>query len=315
MKRIGQLGEHVLIRTLTRRLPGRPEVATGVGDDCAVVRQPGSRHDLVFTTDAVIEGMHFLPRHAGERIGHKAVGRVLSDIAAMGGEALYVLIDLVAPARCPVARVQAIYRGAARLATRHGAVIIGGDTARGDTLQLHVFGVGRVTRGRALLRSGARPGDRLFVSGPLGGSAAGKHLDFEPRLAEGQWLARGRWATAMMDITDGLATDLGHVVRASQVTAVVDESALPRAPTARGPAAPWSDGEDFELLFTVPARRVVAFRRAWARRFGAAPHEIGEVRSGSPRILVRGPDGRVRALVRRGFEHFKSAARRQGRST
>ena len=315
MKRIGQLGERALIRTLTRGLPGRPEVSTGVGDDCAVVRQPGTRHDLVFTTDAVIEGVHFLPRHAGGRIGHKAVGRVLSDIAAMGGEARYVLIDLVAPARCPVARVQAIYRGAARLAARHGAAIIGGDTARGGPLQLHVFGVGRVAAGRAVLRSGARPGDRLFVSGPLGGSAAGRHLDFEPRLAEGQWLARGRWATAMMDITDGLATDLGHIVRASRVTAVVEEAALPRAPTARGPAAPWSDGEDFELLFTVPAVRAAAFRRAWRRRFGRAPHEIGAMQAGRPRILVREADGALRALARQGFEHFKTAARRQVKPT
>lgn len=306
MKRAGHLGELALIRLLTRGLSRRPEVATGIGDDCAVVRIPGSRHDLVFTTDAVIEGVHFRPGHEGRRVGHKAVGRALSDLAAMGGEPLYLLVNLVAPARCPVKRLRAIYAGAEALARRHGAAIIGGDTTCGAQLELHVFGVGRVPRGRALLRSGARPGDVLFVSGPLGGSLKGHHLDFEPRVAEGRWLARGRWATSLIDITDGLATDLGHLVRASRVAAVVEEPAVPVSASARRRADTWTDGEDFELLFTVPKARASALSRAWRRKFGRPVYRIGDLVAGPARIQVRDAAGRVRALARCGYEHFRT---------
>lgn len=304
MKRAGQLGELALIRLLTRGLPRRPEVVTGIGDDCAVVRIPGSRQDFVFTTDAVIERVHFLPAHAGRRVGHKAVGRALSDLAAMGAEPLYLLVNLVAPARCPVQRLREIYAGAGKLARRHGAAIIGGDTARGEQLELHVFGVGQMPRGRALLRSGAGPGDVLFVSGPLGGSRKGRHLDFEPRVAEGRWLSRGRWATALIDITDGLATDLGHLVRASGVTAVVDEARIPVSAAARRRADAWTDGEDFELLFTVPKSRAAALERAWRKHFVRPVHRIGDVVAGPARIRVRDAVGRARALTLRGYEHF-----------
>ena len=305
MRRVGDIGELALIRSLTRGLPSRRDVVAGVGDDCAVVR-PGGRFDLLLTTDAVIEGVHYAAGCRGARVGNKAAGPALSDIAAMGGEPLYLLFDLVAPASCPVSFLRDLYRGARACAARHGAAIVGGDTARGPAFQVHVFGVGRVAHGRAVLRSGGRPGDVLFVSGPLGGSIAGRHLDFTPRVEMGRWLAAGRWATAMIDVTDGLATDLGHLVRASGVRAVVDEAAIPLGPHARGPASAWSDGEDFELLFAVPRRRVSAFRRAWQRRFGGRAAEIGELAAGRAAIFVREPDGRLRRLARRGFEHFRS---------
>lgn len=309
MTTVKQLGERALIRRLARLLPGRADVPVGVGDDCAVARGADAGYDLLLTTDAVIEGVHFTAAARPTAIGHKAAGRVLSDVAAMGGEPLYLLIDLVAPACESVRRIEGVYRGAARLARRHGVGVIGGDTARGPALELHVFGVGRVPRGRALLRSGARPGDRLFVTGTLGGSLQGRHLAFTPRLAEGVWLRAGGWARALIDLSDGLATDLHHVAAASRVGAVVRATAVPVSAAARrsrdGRSAldhALGDGEDFELLFAVPARKAGALREAWP--FRTRLSEIGEVTRGSAVVLTQG--GRRLALRSRGFEHFRS---------
>ncbi|HEY8241525.1 MAG TPA: thiamine-phosphate kinase, partial [Kiritimatiellia bacterium] len=265
MKTLGDIGEQALIKRLARRLPSPRGVAVGIGDDCAVVRVPGSAHDLVYTTDAVIEGTHFLKGTAPEKIGHKAVGRVLSDLAAMGSEPLYILINLVATRRTPLACVEEIYRGAARLCARHGAAIIGGDTSTGPVLELHVFGVGRVPRNRAVLRSGARAGDVIYVTGRLGGSIHGKHLTFDPRVREGQWLRN--WATAMIDISDGLATDLRHITEASGVGAEILPARIPLAKNAKNLQSALSDGEDFELLFTVSQKKAAAFERAWHKSF------------------------------------------------
>lgn len=303
--------EDALITRLARLAPGRADVATGIGDDCAVVRT-GRREpfDLLLKSDPVIEGVHFTPDSPAEAVGHKALGRVLSDIAAMGGEPLWFLVDLVAPATTPVARIEGIYRGLARLARRHKVALVGGDTAKGKMLELHVFAAGRVPRGKAVLRSGARPGDRLYVTGVLGGSGLGRHLRFEPRLAEGTWLREHGWATAMMDVSDGLATDLRRMMRASQAGAVLEADRIPVASAARrlrDRRSPLdhalADGEDFELLFAVPRRRAVAFESAWKRQFTLRCSRIGEVTSAPGTLDLATPERRMPLLLR-GYEHF-----------
>lgn len=295
MKTLRDIGEQALIKRLARRLPSRPDVAVGVGDDCAVVRVPGSRYDLLYTTDAVIEGTHFLPNTQPEQIGHKAAGRVLSDLAAMGGEPLYLLINLVATPKTPLARVEQIYRGVGRLCARHGVAIIGGDTSTGRVLELHVFGVGRVPRGKAVLRSGARAGDVLYVTGRLGGSRHGKHLNFEPRLREGQWLRN--WASAMIDISDGLATDLRHVVESSGVGADISADKIPLSRHAKSVRSAFRDGEDFELLFTVPGKKSAVFEKAWRKTFRLSCTPFG--------IVTR---SRKFPLKTSGYEHFRPRA-------
>ena len=304
MKTVGDAGELELIRRITHRLPGRADVVLGTGDDCAIVRIPGAKDDLVYTTDAVIEGVHALPTAKAEQVGHKAVGRALSDIASMGATPLHILINLVAPASCPLARIEGIYRGASRLAATFGAAIVGGDTAKGPRLELHVFGVGSLPRGTALLRSGAKPGDAMFVTGRLGGSIKGRHLTFTPRVAEGRWLREGRWATSMIDLSDGLATDLRHVLAASRVAAVIDPDAVPRT---RGCtfAQAMSDGEDFELLFTAGPARADALERAWTRSFKTPLSRIGTIARGEPSIILPAPDGSFVEWTDRAFEHFR----------
>ncbi len=321
MNTVSDIGEVGLIERLGRLVPGRRDVVVGIGDDCAVVRGgKGDRYDWLLKSDPVIEGVHFAADTKGEWVGHKAVGRVLSDIAAMGGEPLWLLIDLVAPAGMSCGRIEAVYRGAAALARRHGVAIIGGDTARGPVLELHVFGVGRVPRGTAVLRSGARAGDRLYVTGTLGGTLAGRHLRVEPRVAEGCWLREGGWVTAMLDVSDGVAADLPRLAKASGVGAVVEAVAVPVSAAARrmakgkrgsqrraadeGLRHALGDGEDFELLFSVPVRKAAAFEAAWRRRFRLKCTAIGRMtRSVGTVELLR--NGESVPLLQRGYEHFR----------
>lgn len=306
------VGEFALIRRLTGHWPKRPDVAVGVGDDVAVVSPEGSSFDFLLTSDAVIEGRHFMPDDAPERIGHKAVARALSDLAAAGGEPLWALIDLAASADTEVARVEGFYRGASATASRYGLALVGGDTAQGSGLQLHVFAVGRVPRGRALLRAGARPGDALYVTGTLGGSRAGRHLDFEPRLAEGQWLRAGGWASAAIDLSDGLASDLRHLCERSGVGARVEVGRLPVSEAARAPrdehpawAHAATDGEDFELLFSVHADRAGLFEQAWAAAGLTPCARIGEFVPGDDIDWIGVTDHRAARNVLRGFDHFR----------
>lgn len=311
---LGDLGEIEALRRLLGRLaPGR-DVATGPGDDCAIVRAGDGAWDWALTTDPLIEGVHFPPGAPPAAVGHKAVGRVLSDLAATGAEPCWLLVDLVAPPGTPVARLERCYEGAGALAARHGAAIVGGDLARGPALELHVFGVGRVPRGTAVLRSGARPGDLLYVTGALGGRAAGGDPAFEPRVREGAWLREGGWAGAMMDVSDGIGTDLPRMARASGTGAEVDGPAVPVSGAARAAAGARTpleralrDGEDFELLFTVRPDRRAAFERAWRAAFELACTRIGRVTDRAGEVLLVDAAG-ARGPLGGGYEHFAPPA-------
>jgi thiamine-monophosphate kinase len=307
---VKDLGERAVIERLARLLPSRDDVIVGVGDDTAVVRTAGGI-DLLLTSDPVVEGTHFLAETPPELAGRKAVGRSLSDVAAMGGEPLWALLDLVAPPDTAIDRVTGLYEGAAELARATGLALAGGDTSGGPTLELHVFVVGQVPQGTAILRAGARPGQRLYVTGTLGGSLAGHHLTFDPRLKEGRWLREGGWAGGMIDVSDGVATDLRHIMDESGVGAVLDLASLPVSQAARASADERSavehalfDGEDFELLFTVDAERSASFETAWTAAFDLPCTSIGYVTGDAGRLSARASDGRLTTLSGEGFEHF-----------
>jgi thiamine-monophosphate kinase len=306
------IGELAAISRIVRTLPVRRDVVVGAGDDCAVVRLGfDARYDLLLKSDPVIEGVHFAVGTPGLAIGHKALGRVLSDIAAMGGEPVWGLLNVVAPPSLPTTMLDAIYRGVNRLATRHGLAIVGGDMSSGPHLELHAFAVGRVPRGKAVCRSTARPGDIVFVTGSLGGSfPAGRHLRFLPRVDEGRFLRA--WATAMIDISDGLASDARHLAKASGVGIRLDAAAIPLSTWARTRAAAGTglthalhDGEDFELLFTLPASRRSAFERAWRRRSSLRCTAIGLVTPQRGRVDCIDGAGRPIKLERHGYVHFR----------
>lgn len=251
------LSEDALIERLIRLVPRDPAPAAGPGDDCAVV-DPGKGRPLqLLKTDAMVEGVHFLSDAPPRRIGWKAIARVVSDFAAMGGKPERFLVTLALPASWPLARLEGIYRGMGDCLKAFGAVLAGGETSRvpdGSAAVISIAATGSVARRRLTLRSGGRPGDLIAVTGKLGGSFAGRHLTFAPRVAEAAWLIDRLRPTAMMDLSDGVAKDLPRLAAASGCGFALDRTALPRHRGCTVEQA-LGDGEDFELLVTLPPSR------------------------------------------------------------
>jgi len=284
------MGEHAAIAALTANLKA-------VGDDCAVLPM-NETHDMVLTSDPLIQNVHFTSEATPEQIGHKAVCRVLSDLAAMGAEPQYLVANVVAPPEQKFQTLEKIYAEFSNLWKKYGAEVVGGDLAQGPVLELHVFGVGRVPKGTALLRSGAKPGDCIYVTGPLGGAQqSGKQFTFEPRLDWGKQLRESGVVTSMMDISDGLATDLRHILKASGVGAEIESSKVPTIGTLEQALY---DGEDFELIFTAPeGAPLPTFRNEKQAATQLLPM-IGKI-TGDVEILLL--DGEP--LAAKAFEHFK----------
>ncbi len=309
------LNEFELIGRLTRSVPTNKSVVVGPGDDCAVLDFGLPDKMLLFKTDAVVEGIHFTPGTPPEKVGHKALGRCLSDIAAMAGTPSAALVTLALPTNFALPYVEGIYAGLNALARRYDVALVGGETTTNpERILLSVAVLGSVPRGKAILRSGAEAGDALFVTGELGGSLAGKHLEFEPRLAEARWLAQNFSIHAMLDVSDGLAGDLRHILKASRVGAELLATALPISKQARLAAkagssakppllAALTDGEDFELLFSLASRDAVPLLDAWKKQFPKLPLScIGKITAGEG-VTLRDKDG-VRPLTAHGYTHF-----------
>ena len=309
------MDEFELIRRLTRSLPGNPGVVTGPGDDCAVLDLNIPGRLLLFKTDAVVEGVHFTAATPPEKIGRKALARCLSDIAAMAGTPVAAVVTLGLPIGFDAERVEQIYQGLNELARLHEVAVVGGETTTNPgQILISIAVIGTVEKERCPRRSGAQSGDVLFVTGDLGGSLAEKHLEFEPRLVEARWLAAHFSIHAMIDLSDGLAGDLRHVLGASQVGAELHSSAIPISRAARLQArqdsskkppllAALTDGEDFELLFTVAGRDAVTLLDAWKARFpGTRLSCIGKIVPGTG-LRIRDQHG-VRELATGGYTHF-----------
>ncbi|SDU02130.1 thiamine-monophosphate kinase [Verrucomicrobium sp. GAS474] len=294
------MNEDRFIAALTRKWKASASMPVGPGDDCAVVVPQKGGPALFFKTDAVVEGLHFTARTPGPLVGRKALARNLSDAAAMGGTPTHALVTLALPPGFSPARIAAIYRGIEALAHRHGVALAGGETTRSPKLLLSVTLLGTFPS-RPLLRSGGRAGDDLWVTGTLGASLRGgnraKHLAFEPRLAEGAWLAKHGLATAAMDLSDGLAADLPRLAKASRCGFRLDRTAIPRTPRATLRAA-LTDGEDYELLFAAPAASRVRLERAWKKSFPS----LRLTRIGA---LTKPGAGEKPASLGRGYDHLE----------
>jgi thiamine-monophosphate kinase len=297
-------------RAITERLreavslPSGCPVILGIGDDCAIYRPRGSADDLLFTTDMFIEGVHFLREtHKPAVAGRKALVRSLSDIAAMGGAPRLCLVSLCVPAWAGTKWVDRFFDGIVDLASATGTILAGGDLSHGETLACDVTVCGAVPRGTALLRSGARPGHDIYVSGALGGSALGlttrkgkalqRHLRPEPRLALGRFLREKLHAGSAIDLSDGLSLDLRRICLASGVAAEI--SAPPRSPGASLDQA-LHGGEEYELLFTVPGGTKVPERFE-----GLQLTRLGSIVRGSPGAVHM--DGKP--LPALGYDHFR----------
>lgn len=281
-----------------------PGLVMGIGDDCAILR-PKAGEDMLVTTDFLLEGVHFLREtHSAADCGWKALARGLSDIAAMGGTPRYAFVSLALAPWSNSRWLRDFYGGMQRLAQRYGVVIAGGDLTKSDKALCDIVVLGAVKRGRALCRSGASPGDRLYVTGLLGGSALGlesrkgmawkRHLRPEPRIEAGRVLAMRLKTTSCMDLSDGLALDLHRLCIASRCSAELN-GALPLFPGASVQQA-LGGGEDYELLFAAPADRRIPSSIA-----GVSVTEIGHCLKGKPgRIFFRG-----KALPASGWDPFR----------
>lgn len=330
--KLNQLGEFGLIDRIRQQAGSGSGVVRGIGDDAAVL-EVGAGEQLLTSTDLLIESCHFdFAWTRPEDLGHKAIAVNLSDIAAMGGTPRYLYLGLACPGDTEVDRIEAFLAGALRQTEAHGATLVGGDTCCSPgpwVIAVTVEGV--VPRGEAVGRDGARPGDVVLVSGTLGDSAlaftmlrkgqrpsaflAGRHHRPEARVELGRALASSGRVTAMIDVSDGLAADLGHILRASGTAGLVDLSSLPASGDFRqclqeNPGAadlPLNGGEDYELLFTAADSDVPLLRKL-AARVGLPVTVIGEIRPGAPHLLLRDGHGRETPCELRGFDHFANSA-------
>jgi thiamine-monophosphate kinase len=281
---VSALGELRLIESIRRWLgDASPAAPFGIGDDCAVI--PPTRHHQLVTTDPVIHGQHFDDDVPPRDVGAKLLKRNLSDIAAMGGRPAVAVISLALAPGTRLEWLRQFYLGLAATARRFEVKIVGGDITQGPANFLGAFlTLHGESTGRLITRTGARRGDNIFVTGRLGGSRAGHHYRFTPRLVEGQWLARQKDVAAMMDVSDGIAKDIRSLTPRGLVASVAPQ----RIPASRaafvaakvtGQTA-WAhalmDGEDYELLFVVRRRTdPTEFIRRWSRRFQLSLHHLG----------------------------------------
>ena len=298
MKTIADIGEDALVRRLTQNLPLGADVIAGAGDDCAVIKPSKKGFVTLFKTDCVVEGIHFTKDTPAKLVGRKALARVLSDIAAMGGTPQHAVVTLMLPPQTEVRYVDELYHGINALAKTFGVSIVGGEITRGPCVFISIALTGIAPEKRWIPRRGAQPGDLIFVTGKLGGSLRGHHLKFEPRLKEGQWLAKNFQLHAMMDLSDGLAKDLPRMTAASGVGFEIDHAALPRNKGCTVRQA-LGDGEDYELLFAVAPRDQEALTRKWRVAFSLVSLTcIGHFSLS---------DERAPSFPNDGWDHFKTA--------
>jgi thiamine-monophosphate kinase len=259
--------EDKLLHELLRLVPVPQDQPLGPGDDCAAIKcgKPGTL--ILLKTDCIAEDVHFLRSHDTAKVGWKALCRPLSDIAAMGGTPAQALVTFFSPPDLDSTYWKKFYRGLGRAARRFGVTIAGGEMSRQKHgIAVSVMLTGHIDSKHLLTRSGGKPGDLLFVTGQLGGSIAGHHLNFTPRLQEGRWLAKNIRPSAMMDISDGLGTDLPRLARASGCGFEVNRESIPRRKGSDIQSA-LSDGEDYELLLAIPPSKAPLLQKNWPAAF------------------------------------------------
>jgi thiamine-monophosphate kinase len=261
------LGEEKLLARVLPQLNRNSRTLVGAGDDCAVVKFGAVKNWLLLKTDCVVEEIHFAKETPARAVGWKAMMRALSDFAAMSGIPEFALVTLAIADKKKVLWVDGLYRGLNRAAAAFNVAIVGGETS--DTVGPTVVVVavaGFAERARCVLRSGGKAKDDLFVTGELGGSNRGRHLNFMPRIGEARWLTANFKVHAMIDLSDGLGADLPRLARASKLGFAIEKRALPltRGCTVQQAI---SGGEDYELLFAISPRDRARLEKMWRRKF------------------------------------------------
>jgi thiamine-monophosphate kinase len=332
--KINEIGEFGLIESIRKDFVTlREGVVKGIGDDCAVYQSSPGRV-LLLTTDMLVEDIHFLWASITPfQLGRKAIAVNLSDIAAMGGNPLVALISLGIPADREVEGIHELYRGMRDMCERYAVSIVGGDTvASHGNLIVNVCLIGEADEREVLYRSGSRPGDKIYLTGVVGDSGAGlailkgeitppessgnhflmAHNQPEPLIETGRAIAASRLASAMIDLSDGLLADLGHIAEESGVGALLYENKIPLSRELRGLSDhahrtpldfALSGGEDYVLLVTVPAENIRAFERVCKKESPSPLFQVGEIQE-EKGIRIRHEDGSVEGVAHKGFDHF-----------
>ncbi|MBA3013793.1 MAG: thiamine-phosphate kinase [Proteobacteria bacterium] len=328
------ISELTLIRRI-RELAGAVDesLIRGIGDDCAVLAAAGLQTETLVTTDTLVEGVHFdLAWHPPELLGQKALSVNVSDIAAMGGVPRFALLSLAVPATAGQELINPLMAGFIAALERYGVRLIGGDTVKSDQgLVLSVTVLGEARAGTVVYRSGARPGDQIWVSGYLGQAAAGlelcrrshelmatysdlvaAHVNPQPEMTLGRMLGASGLVTAMIDMSDGLASDLAHICEESGVGAEVRAQDLPVSESTRQAAQALaldpmrlalSGGEDYRLLFTAPASAASQIDGLAGHAIGGQLFSVGEIVSGAEVVLIN--ETQRRAIGFQGYDHFR----------
>ncbi|MBN1765931.1 MAG: thiamine-monophosphate kinase [Sedimentisphaerales bacterium] len=298
-----------------RHLPDGDDVITDIGDDMAVVRLGEER--VLITTDMLLENVHFnlgglarAPVATLEQVGYKAMACSLSDCAAMAAVPLVAVVAVALPHTMSMTDARRINAGLQQAARKYHCPLVGGDTTSWDKpLAINVTMLARTGPTDPVLRSGAQKGDVIMVTGVLGGSGRGKHLEFTPRVPEALALAQMAPIHAMIDLSDGLASDLGHICRESGVSAVLKAGAIPISEAAQTGSDPLSaalgEGEDFELLFCVSPEDAINLMHAWPEKFSLPITQIGSITASSGEHLVslQQREGLIEPLQIKGWEH------------
>ena len=297
--RIRDIGEFGLIERFQKKIKINSSVVKGSGDDCAVLKLNKTSFQL-FTCDMIVEGVDFFKTADFRLVGRKALAISISDIAACGGIPKHAVVALGLPGDMPVHQIDRLSQGLFNLARKFNINIVGGDISASSKLIIDVSMLGVVEKNKLCLRQGAKAGDIIMVTGEFGGAIKGKHLKFTPRLKEAQFLVNNFKINAMIDVSDGLVQDLGHILERSCVGAVLYESLIPLSKQARGTEEALCSGEEFELLFTASRDQASKIIKSAKYRFKV----IGEIMPESFGLRLINYKNRYSKLKLRGYRHF-----------
>lgn len=306
------MGELDLIKWIRKRAKYGKSVSLGIGDDCAVIDLRNIK-SLVITTDTILDGTHFIQKKCKpDQIGRKSITSSISDIAAMGCRPSYALVSFSFPENSDIKFCKDVFRGIEKAADQYNVQIIGGDVVSGNCpLNINVTAIGVISKSiNPVKRSGAKPGDVIMVTGRLGGSILGSHLKFEPRIEEGVLLNEKFHVNSMIDISDGLLVDLNHIIEESNLGAIIDERQIPISrdavklskTTKKSPIFhALTDGEDYELLFTVSEKKSKEI--SGSDLFNVPLTAIGYAKK-EKGLFIKDFNGKVRHVKPKGYEHL-----------
>jgi len=299
--RLKDLGEFNLIHRIAKGVKLSSRVASGIGDDTAVLKYKKDRY-LLFTSDMLLEGRHFYRSQGGYRVGKKSLSASISDIAAMGGEPGSMLISLGAPPSLSVKYIDEVYRGIRDVAKRFKIDLAGGDTIASSRIIINIALLGEVEKKNLVLRSGAKQGDAIFVTGTIGGALKGRHLEVTPRLKEARFLVKRFKVHSMIDVSDGLIADLGHILASSRAGSVIYEKQIPLSRHAKGFGPAIREGEDFEIVFTMSGNEGDRLMKVWP--FKTRLSRIGEICERRKGLCVVRESGKREKIRPTGYSHF-----------